>query len=171
KGSWLTLWRFGGVSRLEGEAGSARAEALIAGVGPLTSFAVAALAFGLAIVTSGSALTSDLFSWLTFVNLALGLFNLVPAFPLDGGRLLSSLLWWRSGSRQRGVHNAVRVGRVFAYLMIAGGVLELFLGGGISGIWMAFLGWFLLQAAASEEAGSVVRTLLRSVPGSAAMTA
>ena len=100
----------------------------------------------------------------------LGLFNLVPAFPLDGGRLLSSLLWWRSGSRQRGVHNAVRVGRVFAYLMIAAGALELFLGQVASGIWIAFIGWFLLSAGASEEAGSTVRTFLRSVPVSAAMT-
>jgi len=166
----ITLWLFGGVSRLEGEPKSARAEALIAAVGPLTSFVVAGIAFVLAYVTSANALLSGVLAWLTFVNVVLGLFNLVPAFPLDGGRILSSLLWWRSGSRQRGVHNAVRVGRVFAYLMIAGGVLELFLGGGISGIWMAFLGWFLLQAAASEEAGSVVRTLLRSVPVSAAMT-
>src|SRR6266566_1174468 len=139
----ITLWLFGGVSRLEGEPASARSEALIAGVGPLTSFVVAAIAFGLALATTGNKLITDLFSWLTFVNLALGLFNLVPAFPLDGGRLLSSILWWRSGSRQKGVHN---------------------------GIWIAFLGWFLLSAAASEEAGSAVRTLLRSVPVSAAMT-
>src|SRR5438876_1417180 len=166
----ITLWLFGGVSRLEGEPTSARSEALIAGVGPLTSFVVAAIAFGLALATTGNKLITDLFSWLTFVNLALGLFNLVPAFPLDGGRLLSSILWWRSGSRQKGVHNAVRVGRVFAYLMIAAGVLELFVGEVANGIWIAFLGWFLLSAAASEEAGSAVRTLLRSVPVSAAMT-
>jgi len=166
----ITLWLFGGVSRLEGEPTSARSEALIAGVGPLTSFVVAAIALGLALVTSGNPLISDLFGWLLFVNLALGLFNLVPAFPLDGGRLLSSILWWRTGSRHRGVHNAVRVGRVFAYLMIAAGVLELFLGEVANGIWIAFLGWFLLSAAASEEAGSTVRTLLRSVPVSAAMT-
>jgi len=166
----ITLWLFGGVSRLEGEPTSARSEALIAGVGPLTSFVVAAIALGLALATSGNPLISDLFGWLLFVNLALGLFNLVPAFPLDGGRLLSSILWWRTGSRQRGVHNAVRVGRVFAYLMIAAGVLELFLGEVANGIWIAFLGWFLLSAAASEEAGSTVRTLLRSVPVSAAMT-
>ncbi len=166
----ITLWLFGGVSRLEGEPASARSEALIAGVGPLTSFVVAAIAFGLALATTGNKLLADLFSWLTFVNVALGLFNLVPAFPLDGGRLLSSILWWRSGSRQKGVHNAVRVGRVFAYLMIAAGVLELFVGEVANGIWIAFLGWFLLSAAASEEAGSAVRTLLRSVPVSAAMT-
>lgn len=167
----ITLWLFGGVSRLEGEPSSARAETLIAAVGPLTSFAVAVVAVVLAAITSGSALLSGLFGWLAFVNLVLGLFNLVPAFPLDGGRILSSLLWWRSGSRQRGVHNAVRVGRVFAYLLIAGGLLELFLGSVLSGIWMAILGWFLLSAGAAEEAGSTVRTLLRSVPVSAAMTA
>src|SRR5438445_11589438 len=107
----IALWLFGGVSQLDGEPASARSEALIAGVGPLTSFVVAAIAFGLALATTGNKLITDLFSWLTFVNLALGLFNLVPAFPLDGGRLLSSILWWRSGSRQKGVHNAVRVGR------------------------------------------------------------
>ena len=124
------------------------AEALIAGAGPLTSFVVAGIAFGLAAATAGNLLIADLFSWLTFVNLALGLFNLVPAFPWTAGGFLSSFLWWRSGSRRQGVHNAVRVGRVFAYLMIAAGVLELFLGNVASGIWIAFIGWFLLSAAA-----------------------
>jgi Zn-dependent protease len=166
----ITLWLFGGVSRLEGDPKSAGAEALIAGVGPATSFAVALIALALALATSTNALVSDLLSWLAFVNLALGLFNLVPAFPLDGGRLLSALFWWRSGSRQRGVHNAVRIGRVFAYLMIALGVLELFAGAVVDGIWIAFIGWFLLSAGSSEEAGSAIRTLLRSVPVSAAMT-
>ena len=166
----ITLWLFGGVSRLEGDPGSARAEALIAGVGPLTSFAVAVIALGFAFATQGSALLSLLFSWLAIVNVSLGLFNLIPAFPLDGGRLLSSILWWRSGSRQRGVHNAVRVGRVFAFLLIGAGVLEAFLGSVPNGIWIGFIGWFLLSAASSEEAGSAARTLLRSVPVSSAMT-
>jgi Zn-dependent protease/CBS domain-containing protein len=166
----ITLWLFGGVSQLEGEPTSARSEALIAGVGPLTSLIVAAIAFGVALATQFNALISDLFSYLTFVNVALALFNLVPAFPLDGGRLLSSFLWWRSGSRRQGVHNAVRIGRVFAFLMIGAGVLELFFGAVVNGIWIVFIGWFLLSAGASEEAGSSVRTLLRSVPVSAAMT-
>jgi Zn-dependent protease/predicted transcriptional regulator len=166
----ITLWMFGGVSRLEGDPKSAGTEALIAGVGPLTSFAVALIALALALATSANALVSDLLSWLAFVNLALGLFNLVPAFPLDGGRLLSSVLWWRSGSRQRGVHNAVRIGRVFAYLMIAIGVLELFSGAVVDGIWIAFIGWFLLSAGSSEEVGTTIKALLKSVPVSAAMT-
>jgi Zn-dependent protease/CBS domain-containing protein len=170
KVSGITLWLFGGVSQLEGEPTSARSEALITGVGPLTSFVVAAIALGIAWATQANALISGLFSYLAFVNLALGLFNLVPAFPLDGGRLLSSILWWRSGSRQRGVHNAVRIGRIFAFLMIGAGVLELFFGAVANGIWIAFLGWFLLSAGGAEEAGSNARTLLRSVPVSAAMT-
>jgi Zn-dependent protease len=166
----ITLWLFGGVSRLDGEPKSAGAEALIAVVGPLTSFAIALIAFALAYAIPGNGLIPDLLSWLAFVNVALGLFNLVPAFPLDGGRLLSSFFWWRSHSRRRGVHNAVRVGRVFAYLMIAGGVLELFTGQVASGIWIAFIGWFLLSAGASEEAGATIKDMLMSVPVSAAMS-
>lgn len=166
----ITLWLFGGVSQLEGEPKSAGAEALIAGVGPLTSFAIALIALGMALATSANALVSDLLGWLAFVNLALGLFNLVPAFPLDGGRLLSSVFWWRSGSRLRGVHTAVWVGRLFAFLMIAIGLLELFTGAVVDGIWIAFIGWFLLSAGSSEEAGTTIKTLLKSVPVSAAMT-
>src|SRR5215470_2038550 len=79
----ITLWLFGGVSQLEGAPGSARSEALIAGVGPLTSLVIAAIAYGLASATQADALVSGLLAYLTFVNLTLGLFNLVPAFPLD----------------------------------------------------------------------------------------
>jgi Zn-dependent protease/predicted transcriptional regulator len=166
----ITLWLFGGVSQLEGEPKSAGSEALIAGVGPLTSLAIAAIAYLLALIAQANSLIADLLRWLAVVNLALAIFNLVPAFPLDGGRLLSSFFWWRSGSRQRGVHNAVRIGRVFAYLMIAVGVLELFTGQVGGGIWIAFIGWFLLSAGGSEEAGVTVRAFLRKVPVSAAMS-
>ena len=119
----ISLWLFGGVSRLDGDPPTAGAEALIAGVGPLTSLAIAALCLALMLATSGAALVSELFGWLTFINVALALFNLVPAFPLDGGRLLSSLFWWRQGTRQRGVHSAVRIGRVLAYVMIGFGIV------------------------------------------------
>jgi Zn-dependent protease/predicted transcriptional regulator len=166
----ITLWLFGGVSRLDGEPKSAGAEALIAGVGPLTSFVIAAIALGLSFATSAAPLVADLFGWLAFVNAALGVFNLVPAFPLDGGRLLSSIFWWRQGSRRQGVHSAVRIGRLIAYLMIGLGVLQLFTGDVIQGIWVAFIGWFLLSAGSSEEAGSDVKAALKSVPVSAAMT-
>jgi Zn-dependent protease/CBS domain-containing protein len=169
----ITLWLFGGVSRLEGEPTSARSEALITIVGPLTSFGLALLAFLLAVGSSavaGLRLVTDLLSWLAFINLSLGLFNLVPAFPLDGGRLLSSLFWWRAGSRARGVHSAVRVGRVLAYLMIAFGLFLLLSGAVLNGVWIAFIGWFLLSAASAEESGVTMKALLKSVPVSAAMT-
>src|SRR4030088_3010773 len=156
----ITLWLFGGGSRLDGEPSSAGAEALIAGVGPLTSVAVALLAFILSQLRFPP-LAADLFLWLALVNVALALFNLVPAFPLDGGRLLSSFFWWRSGSRQRGVHSAVRIGRVFAFLMIFVGVFELFTSSVLNGIWLAFVGWFLLSAGSSEDVGSAVRGLLK----------
>src|SRR5713101_7792551 len=165
----ITLWLFGGVARLDGEPPSAGAEGRIAVVGPLTSLAIALIAFLLSLLPT-PALVADLFLWLAFVNVALAVFNLVPAFPLDGGRLLSSFFWWRSGSRQRGVHSAVRIGRVFAYLMIAFGVFELFTGSVLNGVWIAFVGWFLLSAGSSEEVGSAVRGLLSHVPVSAAMT-
>jgi len=172
--SEITLWLFGGVSKLAGEPRSARVEALITIVGPLASILVAVVAFGLAFVVSAagaSALVSDLLVWLAVLNLSLGVFNLIPAFPLDGGRLLSSFFWWRSGTRQRGVHVAVQVGRIFAFLMIGVGALELFRADGFNGIWLAFLGWFLLSAGSAEESSTVTKALLESVPVAAAMSA
>ena len=166
----ITLWLFGGVSRLDGDPPTARAEALIAAVGPLTSLVIAGLALGLAFATSVAPLVSDLFQWLAIINVFLALFNLVPAFPLDGGRLLSSLFWWRQGTRQRGVHSAVRIGRVFAYVMIGIGVVMTFTLSPINGVWLAFIGWFLLSAGSQEEAGTVMKAALKSVPVSAAMT-
>ncbi|HKF76974.1 MAG TPA: site-2 protease family protein [Candidatus Dormibacteraeota bacterium] len=169
----ITLWLFGGVSQLEGEPKSPGAEALITLVGPLTSFAVAGIAFLLELAASAlalPALVSVLLAWLALLNVALGLFNLIPAFPLDGGRLLGSLFWWRTGTRLRGVHRAVLVGRVFAFLMIGFGLLELFRGDVVDGIWIAFIGWFLLSAASAEESAATTRSMLRSVPVSAAMT-
>ena len=165
----ITLWLFGGVSQLDGEPKTAGAEALIAGVGPLTSVGVAIVAFGLTLLPLPD-LATDLFMWLGLVNIALALFNLVPAFPLDGGRLLASFFWWRSGTRRRGVHTAVRIGRVFAYGMIAFGLFQLLTGEVINGVWVAFIGWFLLSAGTSEETGSAMRALLRNVPVSAAMS-
>ncbi|HZV49106.1 MAG TPA: site-2 protease family protein [Candidatus Dormibacteraeota bacterium] len=169
----ITLWLFGGVSQLEGEPPSPGAEALITGVGPLASLVVAGVAYAVAVAgaTAGApALLIQLAGWLAFLNLALAVFNLVPAFPLDGGRLLGSFFWWRTGSRQRGVRDAVRVGRVVALLMIGLGLVELFVGSIVSGIWIAFIGWFLLSAAGAELAAMEVRTTLRSVPVSAAMS-
>ena len=166
----ITLWLFGGVSRLDGEPASPGAEALIAIVGPATSLVIAAVAFVLSLATSAAALLSDVLAWLALVNVMLGLFNLVPAFPLDGGRLLAAGFWWRQGSRRQGVHSAVRIGRWIAYLMIALGVVSLFTSFTVTGIWLAFIGWFLLSAGASEETGAAIKAALKGIPVSAAMT-
>jgi CBS domain-containing protein len=131
---------------------------------------VALIAYGLALVTDSSSLIGNLFLWLAYVNAALAVFNLIPAFPLDGGRLLGAFLWWRQGTRQRGVRSAVRVGRIVAYLMIGLGVLVAVTTSLTNGLWFAFLGWFLLSAGSSEEAGVTMKAALRSVAVSAAMT-
>ncbi len=169
----ITLWLFGGVSQLEGEPASARAEALITAAGPATSVVVAGAVYGAAWLSQAAGapdLVVALLVWLAYLNGALAVFNLIPAFPLDGGRLLSSLIWWRTGTRLRGVHVAVRVGRVFAFLMIAGGILELIVGYSPGGVWIALIGWFLLSAAGAEEAGAVAKALLAGTPVRAAMT-
>ncbi len=170
----ITLWLFGGVSRLAGEPATARDEALITVVGPGTSLLVAAAAYlvSLAFAALGMpALITNLVFTIAYLNLALAVFNLVPAFPLDGGRLLTALLWWRSGSRLVGMRRAVVVGRVLAYLMIAFGLLELLMGSLVGGVWIAFIGWFLLSAASAEEAATVARSVLRRLTVGAVMSA
>jgi len=162
----ITLWLFGGVARLRGEAVSARAEARIAVVGPAVSFAIAAvfamLAFGLD--RSGAPRVAvGVAGWLAAINALLAIFNLVPAFPLDGGRVLRAILWRRSQSRARATVIAAGAGRVFGYLLVAFGLYEVFTGIIVGGIWSVFLGWFLLGAARTEESRVVLQDTLRGV--------
>jgi Zn-dependent protease len=165
--SAITLWLFGGVSQLSGEPASAGIEALITIAGPLTSILLAVVFYLLALLSSaigGLPLVVVLLSWLAILNLSLGVFNLIPAFPLDGGRLLDAFFWWRSGSRRRGLHAAVQVGRVFSFLLIGFGILEFFTGQVFNGLWIAFIGWFLLSAAGAEEAATDSRQLASGRP-------
>ncbi len=170
----ITLWLFGGVSRFSSESGSPGAQALITFVGPLTSLLLGILFFlGSAGVGGGAhpGLVAATLSWLGYINIALGVFNLLPAFPLDGGRLLQSLIWLRTGDRQRATSIAARIGMVFAYLLIAYGLASFLLAGNlIGGIWSVFLGWFLLSAARAEEAGSLIRQALSGISVAEVMT-
>ena len=168
----ITLWLFGGVARLEGEPPSARAEALITFGGPATSFVLGGglLALGASGWLAAAPLVAAAIGWLGWVNVVLGLFNLLPGFPLDGGRLLAALLWWRWGSRARAIHGAARVGRLIAYALILLGVVAVFASDILDGVWVAALGTFLLAAAGAEETGVTIRTLLQAVPVSAAMS-
>ena len=150
--SGITLFMFGGVSRFEGEANNAPAAAWISFVGPLASFVLAALFYGLSLVSALSDPLSTVFRYLAGANAVLGVFNLLPAFPLDGGRVLHALLWKATGDRARATHLSVRIGSVFAWFFIAYGIYSTFTSGFGGGLWMTFIGWFLLQAGSAEDA-------------------
>jgi Zn-dependent protease/CBS domain-containing protein len=146
----ITLWLFGGVARFKGLFPSAGAEFRIAIAGPLVSLALG-LAFVLAAWMLGLPEAVDgVAAWLGFINLTLLVFNLIPALPLDGGRVLRSALWQRRGDLGQATRSAAAVGRGFAYLFIAVGLAELVFLGSFGGVWLAFVGWFLLQAASAE---------------------
>ncbi len=170
----ITLWLFGGVSRFSSETNSPGSQALITFVGPLTSLVLGVAFYLVAVAAGGGAhpgLVAVTLSWLGYINLSLGVFNLVPAFPLDGGRLLQSLIWLRTGDRLRATGIAARIGMLFAYLLIAYGLATfIFAGSLIGGVWSVFLGWFLLSAARSEEAGGLIRQALAGVSVAQVMT-
>lgn len=169
----ITLWLFGGVSELESEALNPGADFRIAVVGPLTSL-VLALVFGAIALTvhqghGTEGVVVAAVGWLAWMNLLLGAFNLVPAAPLDGGRVLRALLWRRSGDRLRAATAAAQAGEAFGYLLIVVGVLE-FLTVSVFGLWLVFMGWFLLAAARSEQSSTVMRSSLASVRVADVMT-
>jgi Zn-dependent protease/predicted transcriptional regulator len=170
----ITLWLFGGVSRLSGDAPSGRAEALIAAVGPITSLVLAGLFFlaGLGLSAGRTpGLAAATANWLGGINVILAVFNLLPAFPLDGGRVLRALIWSSTGDRLRATRIAARVGMGFAVLLIALGVIDFMLSGNVvGGLWLVFLGWFLLSAARAEESSLLMRTALDRIAVGDVMT-
>jgi Zn-dependent protease/CBS domain-containing protein len=144
----ITLFLFGGVSNLETEAERPRDEFLVAIVGPLTSFALAGACWWLSrLLPSGAPVLGAILAYLAFVNVLLGVFNLLPGLPLDGGRVLRSLLWAAMGSPHRATAIASYVGQGLALLMILWGVWQTFSGNVLGGIWIVFLGLFLNSAA------------------------
>jgi Zn-dependent protease/CBS domain-containing protein len=166
----ITLWLFGGVSRFSSDTNSPGTQALFTFVGPLTSLVLGAIFYVTSIAAGGGLLAATL-SWLGYINISLGVFNLVPAFPLDGGRLLQSLIWLRTGDRLRATRIAARIGMGFAYLLIAYGLATFLIAGSlIGGVWSVFLGWFLLNAARAEEAGGMIRQALSGISVREVMT-
>ena len=170
----ITLWLFGGVSRFSSESSSPGAQALITFVGPLTSLVLGVLFLLLSVAFGAGAhpglLTATL-AWLGYINILLGVFNLLPAFPLDGGRILQSLIWLRTGDRLRATNIAARIGMAFAFLLIAYGLVTAFVAGGLfGGVWSVFLGWFLLSAARAEQTGALMRQALSGISVTEVMT-
>lgn len=143
----IRLYVFGGVSQITSEPKSPSAELLIALVGPLTSLVLGALFYLLAGQVQRSAPLGAMSWWLGMINILLGVFNLIPGFPLDGGRVLRALLWTANRNFLRATQWATQVGKVIAFLFILVGIVQVFHGGEWNGLWLAFIGWFLLTAA------------------------
>jgi Zn-dependent protease/CBS domain-containing protein len=145
----ITLWLFGGVSQFKGGFPSAGAEFRIAIAGPLVSLILGVVFVLIAIAGLPSAV-DGVAAWLGYINLALLVFNLIPALPLDGGRVLRAALWQSRGDLGWATRVGTDIGRVFGYLFIGLGVAMFIFQGSFSGAWLAFIGWFLLQAATAE---------------------
>jgi Zn-dependent protease len=160
----ITLFIFGGVSQIEEEPTTPGGEFQVAIVGPLTSIALSVVF--LVLTPVGGAISKQvkaLFEYLATINLLVGLFNLIPGFPLDGGRVLRSIVWRRTRSIFRATVTAVVVSRAVAFVMIFGGVLAIFATGSFEGLWIAFIGWFLDNAASSSLQQLSVHRILGGV--------
>lgn len=145
----ITLWLFGGVARFAGMFPSAGAEFRIAIAGPLVSAALGGGFMAAALIPGLPVPADAVCSWLGYVNLALLVFNLIPALPLDGGRMLRAALWAMKGDLRTATRWAAALGRALAVAMIGLGIAITAMGAA-DGIWLAFVGWFVLQAANAE---------------------
>lgn len=161
----ITLFIFGGISHTAEEARSPGNEFKIAVVGPLMSFALAGL-FGIAQVSLkgvGLSLAGVICGYLAWINVALGVFNLIPGFPLDGGRVFRAFWWWKTGSIQRATKVASDIGKGFAYTLMVLGALEIFAGVLIGGLWLIFIGMFLRGVAQASYQQLMVRHALEGI--------
>lgn len=165
----ITLFIFGGVSNITREPSSARDEFLISSVGPLISLLLAGLFWLIGLLLPRDATGSALVGYLASTNLLLGLFNIVPGFPLDGGRVLRSIVWAVTGDMARATRIASYVGQAVAFGLISWGVLRLLSGDVGGGIWIAFIGWFLNSGAEAARHELRVERSLARVPVSGVM--
>jgi Zn-dependent protease/CBS domain-containing protein len=159
RASGIRLWLLGGVSSLEGEAPTARADFQIAIVGPATSAFLACVflagALVLDAVAPGHIVTAALL-WLAGVNSVVAVFNMLPGAPLDGGRVLRALLWKLQGNRALAAVRAARAGRALGWLLVAAGLAEVLVFDSVGGVWVMLIGWFVVNAAEAEEVQTVV---------------
>src|SRR5438477_5082581 len=160
----IVLFIFGGVSNIEQEPQTPGIEFSMAFVGPLVSLLIGVVCYGLWLLVRGThSLIVPILSYLAVTNILLGIFNLLPGFPLDGGRVLRSIIWKATGNFQTATNVATFVGQAFAYLFIILGILQFFAGNGFGGLIIIFTGWFLLNAAQSARTQSTLDTAFRGV--------
>jgi Zn-dependent protease len=166
----ITLFLFGGVAQIGAEPPSARAELLIAIAGPLVSLILAILFYVAQPVVTGIEPLSGLAKYLAYINTALVLFNLIPGYPLDGGRVFRAIVWAVTGSMSRSTVIAANVGRLCALVLIFTGTYQMFSGNLGTGLWIALIGWFLDTAASVQIQQVTLRSLLAGHPVTQAMS-
>jgi len=166
----ITLFIFGGVAQIGAEPPSAVAEFWIAIAGPMVSFALAALFSLLQPIFTGIAPLLALAKYLAYINGTLSLFNLIPGFPLDGGRVFRAIVWGVTRNLRRATLIAANLGRVIAFLFIIAGVWQILAGNFGNGLWIAFIGWFLESAAVAQVRQQMVQGLLAGHTVSQAMS-
>jgi Zn-dependent protease len=160
----IILYIFGGVSNIEHEPQTPGVEFTLAFVGPLVSLLIGALCFGLFFLLRGShSLLAPLLSYLAITNIILGIFNLLPGFPLDGGRVFHSIIWKVTGNSRRATRVTTFVGQALGYLIILWGIFLFFGGGLFNGLIIIFTGWFLLNAAQSARTQSALEASFSGV--------
>ena len=166
----ITLFVFGGVAQIGREPGSPGVEFRIAIAGPLTSLTIAALFGGLGAAGGSVPLVAVPALWLARINLAVALFNLLPGFPLDGGRVLRAAVWAWTGSFDRGNRTAAAAGEVMALALIGIGTFRAIGSDFVGGVWLVLIGWFLHSAVLAGRAQAALRDLLRVASVSQAMS-
>lgn len=157
----ITLFIFGGVAEMDDEPPSARAEFFMAIAGPIMSYLLAALFYILSVLTPGT-MAVALFGYLALINTVLATFNLIPAFPLDGGRVFRAAMWWWKGDYAQATRIGASLGRFFGTFLILLGVLSLVSGNAVAGIWQALIGLFIISAASSTEMQMTLQTGLEN---------
>jgi len=172
----ITLFALGGVAQIEKEPEDPKTEFWVGIVGPFTSAVIGLISLGVALLSgwrvSATPATPfvSMLVWLGYINLSLAAFNLIPGFPLDGGRILRALIWWNNKNATRATQLAARIGQVVALGFIALGIFRFFAGAGFGGLWIAFIGWFLMQAAGSSYNSVTLTANLKDVRVSDVMT-
>jgi Zn-dependent protease len=171
----ITLFALGGVSQIEEEAKHARTEFWMAIAGPIASLIIGFGCLGIAHnlgwhPSTAHTATIEILGWLGVINVSLALFNLIPGFPLDGGRVLRSIVWAITKNADRATRIAARVGQVVALVFILYGIWSFFSGGSFNGLWLAFIGWFLMDAAKASYAEVEITGALHDVRVSQVMS-
>jgi Zn-dependent protease/CBS domain-containing protein len=165
----ITLFALGGVAQIEKEPEDPRTEFWVGIIGPIASAVIGSVSLGLAWVAgwkigaTPATPVEAMLVWLGYINLMLAAFNMIPGFPLDGGRILRAIIWWSTKDALRSTQLAARIGQFVALCFIALGIFRFFGGAGFGGLWIAFIGWFLMQAAGASYASITLTSELKGI--------